>query len=294
MNAERKRLALAIRSLSVEERQFISYQSAAISAVERRWRAKYEKAIREFDIFVFNPKFNGQPFNFRIVDFAPLVMQQAFEVSTFGEVEADDTQTFLRLAKKAPPPIKIPKTFAGLRQIYDRYRRTGYLPPHQKNIAERLKRYYIDRCQSVWKKHAKDFLAGKQFNQSVLQQILAKEGDMAKSRAEQISNTETTNYYNASRKEVYDRSPDVTHYLFVAIRDRATTKWCRSRQGLVFTKGTKLCDYNTPACHWNCRSEMLPLTPANPRHFLLIENQSLRAEKNSLFPLPPGWRGASR
>ncbi len=278
--------------MSPDERKVISVQAAAASAVERRWRAQYNQVIREFDVFVFNPKFNGKPFDFRVVDFGPIIARQAYEVSAFGELEAKSVETFLRLA--APPPIKIPRKFSSLREMYDRFRRTGYLPPHQKNIAERLKRYYVERCHSVWKKHAQDFIAGKEFNQKVLQEILAKEGDMAKARAEQISNTETTNYYNASRKEVYDRSPDVTHYLFVAIRDRATTKWCRSRQGLVFTKGTALCDHNCPACHWNCRSEMLPLTPANPRHLYLIQNESLRAERNILVPLPPGWRSAAR
>lgn len=290
----RERHAHCLSLLSRSERSRLSKQAVQTGRIERKWRAKYNARINAYDAWVFRQMDETGRIDARAIDFRDLVAEQAFQVSTAGEADARSAPVELpsRLAK-APPPIVIPRSFADLRALYDRWKRKGKLPPHQQAIADRLKKFYLERCRTIWERYSEEFREGEEFSQAKVKEVLQNRGDMAKARAETIANTETTNYYNASRRNVYDQSSDVTHYLFVAIRDRATTKWCRSRQGLVFTKGTTLCDHNTPACHWNCRSEMLPLTAANPRHLRLIEDMSLRAENNKLVPLPPGWRSAA-
>lgn len=290
----RDRHAHCLRLLSREERAGLAKQAETTGKLERNWKRKFDAQIDQYDSWVFREMDDGDGrFDVDAIDFREIVARHSFEVASAGERDARETLERNSSLAKAPPPIVIPRSFRDLRSIYDRWKRKGKLPPHQQAIADRLKKFYLKRCRTIWERYSEEFREGEEFSQAKVKEILRTQGDMAKARAETIANTETTNYYNAARRNVYDRSPDVTNYLFVAIRDRATTPWCRSRQGLVFTKGTKLCDHNTPACHWNCRSEMLPLSPANPRHLRLIENMSLRAENNKLVPLPPGWRSAA-
>jgi hypothetical protein len=42
-------------------------------------------------------------------------------------------------------------------------------------------------------------------------------------------------------------------------------------------------------CHPNCRSEILPLMPLNPKHKKLIDNESMWRQNNSPVPLIKGW-----
>ncbi len=108
-----------------------------------------------------------------------------------------------------------------------------------------------------------------------------------------IVETETTRHYNTTRVNTYNQIETVVGYLFVAVRDAATTKWCRSRNGMVVLKGTKEARASCPPCHWNCRSELLPLSRLNPAHRKLLENMSLRPENRVLVPLPDGWNQAA-
>jgi SPP1 gp7 family putative phage head morphogenesis protein len=108
-------------------------------------------------------------------------------------------------------------------------------------------------------------------------------------RGNMIVATETTRYFNQARQAFYDEVPSVTHYLFIAIRDHRTTKWCKSRNGLVFEKGTELFKRNRPPTHYNCRSEIVPLNRFNPRHKAMIDDKSIQAKNNKMEPLLPGW-----
>ncbi len=198
-----------------------------------------------------------------------------------------------RLAK---PPI--PKSLRELKELYDLYRKTGRLPKGLKDMAQKIKEQYLKKTQSVWKKYSEDFRSGTEATQADVLRKVEKAADTVRSRAQTIVRTESTNFYNETRKEIYDQSDAITHYLFLAIRDQATTKWCsdkviqgkRGRHGLVYSKDDPLTAKETPACHWNCRSEMVPLTPFNPRHKRLIEDYSKHRHQNNCHPLPKGWR----
>lgn len=156
-------------------------------------------------------------------------------------------------------------------------------------LAKKVKKQYLDRCKSVFEQVSQDFRSGKVYDKKEIVKVLTNASDGAKARGKMIVETETTRYYNQARKSYYDRSDDVTHYLFLAILDTATTEWCKTRHKLVYTKGEAVTTQETPPVHWNCRSEMTPLTPLNPRHKAIIDNaRNLRDNRNPA-PLPKGW-----
>jgi SPP1 gp7 family putative phage head morphogenesis protein len=236
------------------------------------------------------------------IDFEGFFANMIFQAMNEGikETETSDIDTKpkeeKRLAKK--DRWSIPTTLKDLMKVYDDYRKRGNLPAKIKKIADSVKKEYLKKTQSVWQKYSKDFLQGNVQEREEVVAKIKKVGQTTKSRAGTIVNTETTNYYNQVRKNIYDQSPDVVGYLFMAIRDAATSKWCtnktikgyRGRGGLVFKKGTKLLQRNTPSCHWHCRSDLLPLTMQNSNHRKLLLNESLWAENHKLTPLPPGWK----
>ncbi len=192
----------------------------------------------------------------------------------------------------------LPRSFSEIRKLYDRYKKTGKLPKPLKVQAAKIKDLYLKKTQSVWKKYASAFREGDEFTQEFVLRKIENAAETVKSRAKTIVRTETTNYYNQTRREIYDQSDAIWGYLFLAIRDQGTTKWCsdkvrdgkRGRHGLVYQKGDPLTDKETPSCHWNCRSEFTPLTMFNPRHRILIENLRLRRSAHKCHPLPEGWR----
>lgn len=204
----------------------------------------------------------------------------------------DSTSTPARVDTRMAKKPEIPKALKDLIKKWDIMRATGRVPKAQQVQANKIKTAYLKKLKELFKKHGMDFVRGNTYDLNKVRKIVQEAGNVAFARAKTTVATETTRYFNETRTDVYDRSPDVTHYLFMSIRDGATTKWCRTRHGLVFTKGSELFNRNKPPCHWWCRSEVLPLTPQNPRHLKLIKDLSRRAENNKMEPLPKGWNAA--
>ena len=220
------------------------------------------------------------------------MMEHSLAVMTAG-LKSTKERAQVRAARLAAPPKgKLPRSLKALREWWDKYRKSGRLPARQKAEAERLKKAFMQEIQKVWKKVSADFLSGETARNTEAVEEIRRRAGVAVSRAKMIVETETTYYFNRARREVYDESDDVTHYLFVAIRDHRTTPWCRTRHKLVYKKGDPLLDKETPPCHWYCRSELLPLTPKNQNHLRLIQDRTRARRHNSPAPLPEGWTGA--
>lgn len=183
----------------------------------------------------------------------------------------------------------IPKSLKDLRIKWDEWKKKGKMTPRQKVLAENLKKEYIKRVQSVWEKKAEDFREGREFTQEKVSDALKQAAAVPKARAQTIAATETTRYYNQARIERYGSSPDFTHFLFLALRDHRTTSWCKDRHGLVYEKGSSLLEDETPPIHWNCRSEVVALSPLNPKHKTMIDDRSKMRINKSCTPLPTGW-----
>jgi len=232
--------------------------------------------------------------------FQEFILKHYFEVvGSAAESATEELQVIDKEKRMAKP--RIPRSLAEVRKIYDRWRRTGVMPKGLNQQAKKIQSKYLDKVQKVWRRYSEDYRAGED---STKEQVIVKirdAADVATSRAKVIVRTETTNYYNATRTEIYDQVDGVWGYLFLAIRDQGTTKWCtdrvrggkRGRHGLVYKKDHPLTKKERPSCHWYCRSEFTPLTIYNPRHLKLIEDLSLRRENNICHPLPEGWRASA-
>jgi SPP1 gp7 family putative phage head morphogenesis protein len=192
-----------------------------------------------------------------------------------------------------PNGDRVPRSLYELRKLWDYYRTHGKIPPRERALAAKIKRRFLTRIHDAFRKSADDFLQGKSFNRENAERVLREELREPYARAKMTVETETTRHYNQARRAVYDASTQVTHYLFVAVRDFATTKWCRSRDGLVYKKGDPLLNRETPPCHWYCRSEILPLTALNPQHLALIAEMARSRRTHQCEPLPPGWNQAA-
>jgi SPP1 gp7 family putative phage head morphogenesis protein len=228
--------------------------------------------------------------------FQEFLLQHYFAVcKNAAESAEEEISVVAPDVKLAKPPI--PRSLKDLRIIFDRYRKTGRLPKGFRDRAAEIKEQYLKKTQSVWRKYSEDFRNGDTFTQDNVLRKVQNAADTVESRAKTTVRTETTNYYNDVRTEIYDQSDAIWGYLFLAIRDQGTTKWCtdkvrqgkRGRHGLVYPKGDSLTKKEKPSCHWNCRSEFVPLTMYNPRHRKLIEDLGLRRRNNTCHPLPEGW-----
>lgn len=289
-------LVKAVKMIGPEHAQFLYKLAQQQDKIENQWVAEasrlHKKIVR---VIIKNLQESGKAdfpdhlvFEFLLAHYFRVVGTAAESAEKELEVIVDKTH----LAKP-----KIPKSMRELRIIYDTWKKSGRLPKGIRDMGETIKKNYLDKTQSVWQKHSEDFRAGDDFTQENVLRKVEKAADVSESRAKTIVRTETTNYYNETRREIYDQSDAITHYLFLAIRDQGTTKWCtdrkvngkRGRHGLVYKKDDPLTAQETPACHWNCRSEMVPLTPFNPRHRKLIADESVQRRNHKCAPLPEGW-----
>jgi SPP1 gp7 family putative phage head morphogenesis protein len=267
----------------------------AAQSLEDRWMWKLRIFYRRLDEQVWNHILEyGEPP--KHVDFQDFYAEHAIEAIALGYRTAESREQDISLPYglgarlAAPPPDgKLPKGFKDLMELWDKWRRKKKVPKRQKEISKRIERAYLDKVQSVWEKYSEQFRVGTVETQASVRAHIVEATETTFARAKTIVQTETTRYYNAARRQIYDQSKDVTHYLFVAIRDSATTKWCNTRRGLVYTKDTKFLELETPPIHWNCRSEILPLSPLNPAHLVLINDLSRRRENNSPTKLPKEW-----
>lgn len=233
---------------------------------------------------------NGTPKWIKLDEIDDFLMRHRRAVTEAG---INSTAQPNRIARLAKGDDARKKSLKALREWWDRYRKGGKVSKWEKENAETLKKLFLDKIFKTWKKHANDYLGGDDATKDQIYEAIRKEAKVVASRARMITETETTRYFNKGRREVYDQSPDVTHYLFMAIRDHRTTKWCRTRHGLVYPKDAKITDTETPPCHWNCRSEMLPLLASNPVHRALIDDPRRQRSLHHPEPLPRGWNGSA-
>lgn len=225
-------------------------------------------------------------------DFATLFIEHYFQtqIAALQLAEKETELDAKRLAKQ-------PRSLSEIMKMYDRWRKGLYTPKGPLKRAAEIKKKYIDAVQRTWKKYSDDFRNGGEQTQAEIVKEVRDAGRTTIPRAQTIVRTETTRYYNEARRAYYDKGDEVTHYLFLAVRDKATTPWCtsqkvngkRGRSGLVYAKTDPLLDSETPPVHWNCRSELLPLNRFNPVHRKLIADPQAQRRNHVCHALPPGW-----
>lgn len=278
--------------LGAREAMDVVLLSKKVGTLERRWVRRAETEIKAAVNKVLDHARETSRLSFADVDFVPLMMEHAFAIMREG-IESTDRRDPVRTERLAAPPKgKIPKSLKALREDWDRYRKDGKVPARQKKDAENLRKEFLDAIQKAWRENSEDFLSGDTARNTEAVEAIRRRAKVPSARAKMIVETETTYYFNHSRRKIYDESDDVTHYLFLAIRDHRTTPWCKTRHNLVYKKGDPLLDKETPPCHWYCRSELIPLTPHNANHLRIIQDQARARRHNKCAPLPEGWTGA--
>lgn len=276
--------------LSREDFVRLKNSAAVAQKIENKWVGRIEAAINAAVVKSVAVLPNGkEPIS---PDFEYLFIRHYFDTQIEALVLAEKERELesKRLAVR-------PKTLAEIMRLYDRWRKGLWKPKGVVKKSNQIKKQYLDAVQGAWKEYSEDFRSGKEFTQEEVKKSIKEATRGPASRAATIVRTETTRYYNEARKSYYDASTDVTHYLFIALRDKATTKWCtaqtvdgkRGRSGLVYSKDDPLLQRETPPCHWNCRSELLPLTPHNPSHRKMIADASRARRSHTCHPLPLGW-----
>jgi SPP1 gp7 family putative phage head morphogenesis protein len=267
-----------------------------MQAIESKWRSIWRDELEDLSFWLIDKALRTGQLDVAAVDFQDLAMEHSLDVMARS---LEDSSLFIpdvldedrrRLAKGTPPPrAMVPTNFAELRALWDKFRKKRYIPPRQRSIAERIKKAYLYKVQSAWAKYGEGFRSGETAVRNEAVNAVMKQAMVSYSRAKMIVETETTYYYNKVRRSVFDQSPDVTHYLFMAIRDHRTTEWCKTRHGLVYSKKDPLLKSEQPPIHWNCRSEILPLTELNPTHKAMIDDPSRSRRNHKCKPLPSDW-----
>jgi SPP1 gp7 family putative phage head morphogenesis protein len=277
-----------VRLLGAREATHVLLLSKQQGKLEKQWVSHMRALIATMTIRILDNAQQTGRLKLDGVDFGPILMEHSYAIMRAG-IESTEHVQVRHEQLAAPPAGKVPRSLKKLREWWDHYRKTNKIPPRQRKLADDLRKAYVDKLQEVWRKKAEAFLTGGVANQREVVAAIQRGADVTYSRAKMIVETETTHYFNKARRQIFDASPDVTHYLFVAIRDHATTKWCSTRQGLVYAKDDPILDVETPPVHFNCRSELLPLTPHNANHLRLIQDPTRARRNNTPEPLPEGW-----
>lgn len=262
--------------------------SQRVDKIEAKWRSKLETQWRDLVEGAFDSlEKTGKP-SFNEKSLEDFFTKHFFEVA-FESIKSTNKMTRVEHFSKSG----MPRSLKEVMKLWDEWRTKGKVPPAQKQKAKEIKKDYLDAVMESWKKHSKAYREGSSADRQAIISKVKDESSAPYSRAKNMVETSTTTYWNQARKDVYDESRDVTHYLAVAIRDFRTSKWCadykrKGRNGLVYRKDHPELNRG-PAWHWYCRTEILPLTPQNPRHKALIDDESRSRDRNSPEPLPPGW-----
>lgn len=283
--------ARVLRRLSSVDIARLKKSSQVAQALENRWRSRADQAIQGYIEKIIQTWERTGEFQPGEIDFGTLFLTHAIDIQREAyELATSDLETHIDPTAKLRRP-KVSR-IQSLFEMWDKYRTRRILPKRQKAHAEAVKQEFLKKVQDVFRRHSEDFRKGDVYDREQAVEALRKAGKTTYSRAKMIIETETTYYYNQTRREVYDSSPDVGGYLFLAIRDSATTKWCKTRTGLVYHRDDPHLDSETPPIHWNCRSEVLPLVFQNPRHLRLLHDKSLDRRKHTCEPLPRGWKSS--
>jgi SPP1 gp7 family putative phage head morphogenesis protein len=298
--------SVTLRLLPKEDIVRLQNSAKIAQGLEDEWARKIARALHAFTPELL--KKLEETGRATVPDLESLFVEHFFETSIKSvRYAVSETEAERYLAPKTGrdqlaryPAVKIPKSLESLMKLYDQWRKGKYKPKRQIAEARKIQKEYLKSVASVWEEHSKDFRKGVIAAQDAVVQKIKKIAETTVHRASTIVRTETTNYYNKARKDYYDSSQDITHYLFIAIRDAATSPWCtpltvngfRGRSGLVYSKDDPLLAKERPACHPNCRSEIVPLNRLNPAHLRLIQDWKLQRRNHKCYPLLPNWKAA--
>jgi len=269
--------------LGQQEASEVCLMAEKAEKLERKWTKRAEElneellllAIEELEAGSGKGRMERLLIEF-LMDHMVEISKQSIEASKKRKPVIPDGK---RLAKPG-------KSLLYWMKVWDEWRLKRKPTKAIKKQANAMMKEYLKATQS-WYRRASEPLRRGEIQKKDLGKALAQQVKAPLARAKTIVNTETTKYWNEGRQAFYGGQEQVTHFLFVAIRDHRTTPWCKTRHGLVYDKDDPEIP---PPLHYNCRSEILPLTPLSSRHQTLIQDKSRARRNNRPEPLPKGWK----
>lgn len=263
--------------LDTEDYYRLSDQAITHQKVERKWKRKFRESIFEAAFRALDDLAQTGELNEDNFDFDGLVVENAIDAMAAG------------LKKPRLVPTKLAKKPAlhTIFEMWDRWRKKPSTA--QKKNGTDIKKLFLHTVQQFWKTNSGEFRRGDTYDMQAAKDAFAKRARIVVARADMIVQTESCRNYVAAIQILYKSVDSITHYLFVSILDKRCTAWCKTRAGLVYKKGTEIQIRELPPIHWNCRSTILPLSPSNPKHKLLIDDRNRKRENRTCAPLPRGW-----
>lgn len=286
LRVNRETIRWCLANLGRDETLFLMRMAFKTETFRQKWLRKWNKVLAQINAITSYSflMYEGPPAEAEIQSIIEGFLNEHAHASIVKGLK-DTYNPVVSTAR-----LKGRESFWDLQQRWDKVRK-GKISKFNAKEAKKIKDQYLRKCQSVWDRHSQDFRTGKVFDQREALKVITDASRGAAFRGKNIVETETTRYYNQARKSYFDQSPDVGFYLFLAIMDRATTKWCSTRHRIIYRKDDEITKKETPPLHWFCRSEMVPLSVLNPVHKKLIDNRSLWREnsRRKFEPLPKGW-----
>lgn len=215
------------------------------------------------------------------------VVNEAFKANQVAKVIQGRPDRRLNQAKLAKLPVGVAPRLPSLVHFFNDKRQWPVLQNRGRIIVKNLRKSYFKKLDRKFKKISQDLHEGNISPADVKKELRA-EWKTSKARVETIFRTETTNYFNKIQVSFFNDDEDIIGFLFQANRDSSTTEICMKRHGLIYRPGTQLLRDNTPACHWNCRSELIPLAKTQ-QNLKLLEDPSRSPSNRVVPPLPRGW-----
>lgn len=188
----------------------------------------------------------------------------------------------------AQGPTGLPRNLRSLAQIFRNKKYWPKIMKRSKIMTAKLRESYLKKLQAHFEKLVPQLLSG-EMSPAEAKQKMVKAWQTSRARVETIFRTETTTYFSKTQVAYFESDNDIIGFLFDSVRDVSRTDICRSRHGLVYRPGTKLLAENTPACHYKCRSHLLPLADT-PENRAMLKDPARDPSKVKVVPLMKGWQ----
>jgi len=216
-------------------------------------------------------------------DFYRSVIESAFH-------SCDEEMRIERRGRKrlAKLPMGLPKDLRSLEQVFRDKRYWPRIMKRSEVLTDRMRRQYKQKLRRKFGE-LMPLIRDGEVTMKEAKDMMMSSWQASKSRVETVFRTETTNYFGRTQTAYYEDNPEIIGFLFDSVRDSSRTPICRSRHGLVYRPGTRLLAENTPACHWNCRSHLIPLVNI-PRNIKMLEDPQRDPSKRKVVSLPKGWK----
>lgn len=197
-----------------------------------------------------------------------------------------------KIKKLAKGPMGLP---FRLRKVDDVLKNKKYyqaIMKRSKKMNDKMRASYLKKIKDQYAK-IQTLIESGEISPADAKKQMIEAYQASKPRVRTIFQTETTSYYAKVQVNFFRDDEDIIGFMFDSVRDSSRTSICKSRHGLIYRQDTaaqaRLLDENTPACHYNCRSHLIPLAKTSENIKLLLDPKR-DPMKITVVPLPIGWR----